>query len=685
MRIPSFSLRLQALIAPCAVLLLTAPCGADTLRLTDGSRIEGDVVDLGGNAVAVTTEAGRRTIARRDIAEATFEYHESRDATLETDLVLCRNGNDLRGTVSFSEDRNSVRVTFADGNRASIPVSQVLRIIRRGELEPGADTSLYFTREKESKIKNAIKALDSDGGEVERRKAEETLISFGLFAVPYVEEARKKAKEGSPSAASLDRVLFVERLKAAVSDTVELSEPQVYDVLGGTDPEQKERMIHGIFSRHPEEIVPIARAILMHPGEASSVRALVVGILGGLGRNDELIEIYDRAVGQVQLAVAVALGKNRILIGAPTLIEGLEMENRQIRRLCIESLEDFTGEDLGYHPDDTPLARRRAIKRWRDWWEKNADAIRLQANAVLSGQSIDTPQRVRARDLWARAGAAVQVERFAEAESLLRRAVRTDPTFFNAHVHLGILLYSRLGRVEEASKIFTDLVSRPIRSIDEKHLAWVHYHLARIAEIGGDEERAINELRRCLESESQFLPGHRALADLASRRATRTAGLPGTERRALLDLAIERYRSAIDIIEEREKEMVIIVRSDLPISDVPPFDIREHNRTVLDVRSNLRIQRAGAFFGIARAQSALGKREEALTALADGLLSIQDETTGEAGALHAEMRNYLAVLHEENGEFLSALREYRRVLREVDDKNGDALAGVRRLGGRVNR
>ena len=106
MRTFRFTVILCLILQPAAVTL------ADTVWLHDGSRFDGSIIELGGSSVALSTKQTRRKIRRDDIRKVEFSLHDSEVAKLEHDLILFRDATDLKGTVSYSEDKKSVHVTF---------------------------------------------------------------------------------------------------------------------------------------------------------------------------------------------------------------------------------------------------------------------------------------------------------------------------------------------------------------------------------------------------------------------------------------------------------------------------------------------------------------------------------------------------------------------------------------------
>ncbi|GAB4150233.1 MAG: hypothetical protein Fur0037_18730 [Planctomycetota bacterium] len=103
--------------------------------------------------------------------------------------------------------------------------------------------------------------------------------------------------------------------------------------------------------------------------------------------------IYDESE-TVRLEVARQL----LLLGdystAPTLIEGLDSERKEVRYLCHEALKSATGRDFGFdHLSEDETARTTAILGWRQWWsDYSGDALFAQNYAREHGlQALAAP------------------------------------------------------------------------------------------------------------------------------------------------------------------------------------------------------------------------------------------------------------------------------------------------------
>jgi HEAT repeat protein len=61
----------------------------------------------------------------------------------------------------------------------------------------------------------------------------------------------------------------------------------------------------------------------------------------------------------------------------PLLIEGLADTRLYTRALCIQALEEATGERHGFDPRGTDRDRERSVERWKAWWlQRSGDPMR---------------------------------------------------------------------------------------------------------------------------------------------------------------------------------------------------------------------------------------------------------------------------------------------------------------------
>lgn len=61
----------------------------------------------------------------------------------------------------------------------------------------------------------------------------------------------------------------------------------------------------------------------------------------------------------------------------PLLIEGLADGRLYTRALCLQALEEATGERHGFDPRGTDRDRERSVERWKQWWlQRSGDPMR---------------------------------------------------------------------------------------------------------------------------------------------------------------------------------------------------------------------------------------------------------------------------------------------------------------------
>lgn len=689
-RVPGGTL-LSLLGLVAIVTTFASPGYGDTVELLDNTRVEGQVLDLGGNSIAVTRPHGRRRIHKGEIHRVIYDLDKKPREARGADVVIRVNGPDLEGKARFTKDGRNLRVETPGGNVISLPRDEVIKVIYSGQSESGFQAGLYYTAETDKTIETALEELRADDAEA-RKEAEVRLKMLGYFSLEKVRErifeiesTLDPARPEEPDQVALRRELrLLERLRrgqlirAQVSHQVEREQPGIYKILIDGTTGEKSKLMDWLFTAFPDDAIPLARVLLEDPDQEVTLKARIIGFLQGLQRNFELVEAYRESHGKVQLALAIALGKNRILIGVPTLLEALSFDDLSVRKLAHDHLTTLTGVSHGYDPAAPSARREAAIQRWEAWWETHRDTVLSQAESILAGNRTVTPQRKDARELWLEASSASRSGDPEKAESLLKQALLRDPTFVNAHVQLAFLYYSTLDRADEARKILEDLVRKPLPGVERESLTWVHYHLGRIAEQEDRPEDAVRSYERALARDEEFFRAAIALADVNYRLATRDRTLSLSERRSRLINVGRRYQTASRIIESHQDSLVLLYQDDLPLDGGDYFDLRAHNLRVRAVKGSLRVAKARTRLGMARVHSLLEQRDQAQEALLDGLDLLGRDEGEQAVAVKVDLRNYLALLYEGQGNHSAAYGEYRKILRDLDPRNPVAQRGLRR-------
>ena len=648
---------------------------ADVVELVDGKRLEGKVIDLRNNVIVLEKGQNRQKIFKRDIKALSFTIDAKKEPPTQ-DMVIRRTGEVLLGRVEIGENRQDIRVHVENGSVVSLRRKDVARI-RLKDDEADDEELFVYDQVVDDRLKAAYKLLASSR-KAKKAAAEEELIKLGIFAIPKVERTLRKKKLRAATRAVLRRVHRLHRIKCLTPSVVERLEPDVYEILGKGDADKKQIVLQKAFTHYPDESSDLLQFLLLDADEDPAVRGYGVSLLRNSQRNQDLLRAYHKSSGQLQLAIAIALGRNRILVGVPTLIDALDMDDREIRELAIDNLREVCGTKHGYHSSDVPSSRREAIARWRRWWKERESVVKKQAEAVLAGRSFDTPERIQARKILNKAAIAQDKGKVDEVEELLRRSSRVDVHFVEPALQLAVLLYTQKNENEEARRILEELSSTKSSEV-HGHLAWVHYHLGRIHEIDGKLEQSIVELNRCVVLDKSFFRARMALGQVRYKTIVLRDGLSDNEKYEILRRALDDYQVAVQSVEDAQARISLVDRVDLPVDTLPPFDVREHNRVVLSVKARLRLDKAHCLMGIAKTLSLLGKQEGAVVRLAEAVDLIQEDDHRAARRLLLDTRNYLGMLYENLGQYSYAFLEYKRVLRDLNAEDPTARDGLRRV------
>lgn len=102
------------------------------------------------------------------------------------------------------------------------------------------------------------------------------------------------------------------------------------------------------------------------------VRSSCAWVLGRIGDRRVIDDLRNHASDSTE-AVRLEVCRTLVLLGdlqqAPTLIEGLDSDRREVRYMCHEALKTATGRDFGYDHLTLDVSNRRtAVLSWRKWW-----------------------------------------------------------------------------------------------------------------------------------------------------------------------------------------------------------------------------------------------------------------------------------------------------------------------------
>ena len=399
MRRPLSMLAPYLFLAPClfSALAVASPSPAadaqdDRVRLRDGTLVLGVLVERGGATLELVVPGGSKVLLRGDIADVEFSADREAQGRVEKDAVVRDDGHRIVGKVEVLAGGQQVRVTQESGSRVTLPRRRVVKILRKGDaLRTG---ERIHTVETAKAVRENLDRLRQGGAGA--AKAESFLTTSGIFAIQQIraELARpaEPTAEAKAARAAFERIERLYRLKEIVSPEIERYESDVFKILSsGTVKEQRDLLLF-IYYRFVEDSVPIAKFLVFDTKTNQEIRGYGIDFLRRMQKNRELLDVFHRSVGRVQLAAAIALGKNKIYVGVPTLIEALELKESGVRTLAVTFLREFSGLSFRFRPDGAPEARRQAVNRWREWWRKNAENYEQIAKKILAGEGGERPR-----------------------------------------------------------------------------------------------------------------------------------------------------------------------------------------------------------------------------------------------------------------------------------------------------
>ena len=670
----------------------------DRVLLRDQSVQYGRVVDTGGYRIALEYRGAKRHFPKRDIER--IEYFKGRKAKerLETDLVILRlNRHHVRCKI-LRETGDAIRVELPNGARITYARNRVLKVLYRDQIL--TEASSYYNQDLESAMNRAISAIE--GGKVgEENKEEKFLVQAGIFAVEHVRRAVDRLRESKDeiagrleAAKAFGRILHVHGLKCVVTREIEEAVPTIYEDLTYAPFTVKESLLKVVYSRFDEASVPLALYLIRYPQEDPRIRAMSVEILRRLGQNRALVTLYNENSGQLQFVAAVALARNRILVGLPTLIDALSLggeKQREIRELAARVLRETAGKDHGFRADGTPEARATSIEEWRQWWAKNETSINEESRLILTKKQIQTVERREAIDLWKRAHEFLRSEKYRRSEIFLRESVKRDPSFHKAQTSLAVLLYSHLADkvkdeterdklLREAERLLDTVAASADPEMNDRDRHWIHYELGTVRMIRGDVLGALDEYNSSVALDPTSISGMIGVGACHWMLATTKNELTPSERKIELQAALRTFLGAIQSIENRLRTVQVLGTGDAPKVDELPFPRRVYNQNVLSVREDLESTSIGLFVRVAKIYRLRGDTKSAALALKEGLDTLRASTElRDSSSLEIELRTQLGSVYESVKKYALAAQQYGTVLKNLDPDHEHARRGYDRV------
>jgi hypothetical protein len=92
----------------------------------------------------------------------------------------------------------------------------------------------------------------------------------------------------------------------------------------------------------------------------------------------------------VKVPAITRAGEQKRKADLPKLVECLDDNDPAVRMFAIRSLQDLTGETLGYHYYDDDIARRPAVRRWREYAGLPVDTVPTTAPSIEGTPSSPT-------------------------------------------------------------------------------------------------------------------------------------------------------------------------------------------------------------------------------------------------------------------------------------------------------
>jgi len=504
-------------------------------------------------------------------------------------LIVLVGGHEITGEVRFVPQTLEWVVRLPAGE-ARYPEKEVARTVAPS----GITSDGWFTprADFEAKIREAVREARAESA-LARQKSEETIQAAGFFALRELE--RSLVEEGENEA--LARLLLRERFRVVLPAGIEKSFPNLLRDVSEGLPDSRVEALREALLEAGSDLYPFLGLLLLDARQPAEVRSFAIEVLGRMHRIRELLEAYRVSEGQAQFAIAIALGDNGVFIGIPTLIEALTLgegdsvspDGLAASALALKRLEEYSGESFGYDTSATAEERAAALARWQEWWQENRVTIEesLREHIVEGNES---PGRRRAADLWRRGMLARERGQHESAEQFFLEARNADPTSMAPLVSLGIMAYTHRQDPQAGIDWFRQALSRPEGTGEDSLRRLCYFHLGRIYQQANDWQMARQSLAKAVEIDPSYSGAWYEFGKVQFQEALRIPGDDPQRRRSALEDARETFRDGIVALERAREDQSLIDLNALPYDDDLPFNTREHNRSLREIRERLFVE-----------------------------------------------------------------------------------------------
>lgn len=601
-------------------LLLAAPAFADAVYLKTGQVLHGRVIDA-GDFIILEQDLGSLRIPKAEIARIEVDAAAA-PATGGEDEVILQDRSVLRGRVRPSDDGTHLIVEGALGS-VEIPRENVQSI--RWAASSGTPAGAESIRDRVHALVTDLAGPDATVHE----RAAAGLQDLGMFAVPYLQEIL--AGDVAPEVRSvIEAVLERQAILAATDPEILLSVPHLVDRLTGASPiDRRTQALQDAVLASPRGATPLLVEIVEDAHQPPEVQSFAIGHLVNLRRLDALLDLVESSPpGPATVAAAIGLGDNGVYAGIPLLIASLRHPDLTVRQLADAKLREYTGEFMGFFPEEQDPERREvAIARWEAWWQAHQEEFMARSRAALDPGATATEDMERGMGLWRQGNAVWEAADQAtdrdfeidKARYFLEQAVEAYPSFPNARISLAALLYLERSDLEGA-RAQLEMVCDRFRD-DAGALALLHarYHLGRVFMLLGRWDDARQRLQQAADSDPTLVDARIALGDLGVAEAYASASLLPEDRRSLIEGAVLQYAAAAERLEAARREFSASSETYVEVNRATPFAGGRF-------RSDMREAVAATTRDLARVHHLLGRALIALHRRPDALAELRAAT-----------------------------------------------------------
>jgi len=157
--------------------------------------------------------------------------------------------------------------------------------------------------------------------------------------------------------------------------------PDIISALSDDSSSVRLSAVNALNEMRAKEAVPYIIPLLRNKKENPSVRfrsAVALGNLNATEAVEVLIDALDDEAEEVRWGAAMAFKRIKTPKAIPALIEAVTDTSQKVSMEVIRALYYQTGKRLSSDYLSSAEEKKRAQKKWLNWWQKNRDRLKKE-------------------------------------------------------------------------------------------------------------------------------------------------------------------------------------------------------------------------------------------------------------------------------------------------------------------